>query len=37
MNNNQERAKEFFKKKDADFAYTNNDGTSFRVNAFFKL
>jgi len=37
MNNNQERVKEFFKKKDADFAYTSKDGTSFRVNAFFKL
>lgn len=37
MNSNQERVKEFFKKKDADFAYMADDGTSFRVNAFFKL
>ncbi len=37
MNNNQERVKEFFKKKDADFAYISKDWTSFRVNAFFKL
>jgi len=37
MNENQERVKEFFKKRDADFAYTYDDGTSFRVNAFFKL
>ena len=37
MNNNQERVKEFFRKKDADFAYIWKDGTSFRVNAFFKL
>ena len=37
MNENQERVKEFFKKKDADFAYIADDGTSFRVNAFFKL
>ncbi len=37
MNNNQERAKEFFKKKDADFAFIAEDNTSFRVNAFFRL
>ena len=37
MNNNSERVKEFMKKKDADFAYVSKDGTSFRVNAFFRL
>jgi len=37
MNNDQERVKEFLKNKDADFAYTHESGTSFRVNAFFKL
>jgi Tfp pilus assembly ATPase PilU len=37
MNNNEERVKSFFKKKDADFAYITEDGTSFRVNAFMKL
>lgn len=37
MNNNQERVKEFFRKKDADFAYIFEDWTSFRINAFFKL
>lgn len=37
MNENEERVKEFFKKKDEDFAYITDDGTSFRVNAFFKL
>ena len=37
MNNNSERVKEFMQKKDADFAYISKDGTSFRVNAFFRL
>ncbi len=37
MNNNSERLKEFMQKKDADFAYISKDGTSFRVNAFFRL
>ena len=37
MNHNEERAREFLKTRDADFAYIFEDGTSFRVNAFFKL
>jgi len=37
MNDNQVRAKEFLAKKDADFAYTYKDGTSFRVNAYMKI
>ncbi|MDQ7009601.1 MAG: PilT/PilU family type 4a pilus ATPase [Candidatus Gracilibacteria bacterium] len=37
MNKNEERVKEFMGKKDADFAYIGKDGTSFRVNAFFRL
>jgi len=37
MNNNEERVKEFLKKRDADFAYISDNWTSFRVNTFFKL
>lgn len=37
MNKNEERVKEFMSKKDADFAYIWKNGTSFRVNAFFRL
>lgn len=37
LNDNKEAAKEFFDKRDADFAYIHTDGTPFRVNAFFKL
>lgn len=37
MNNNEERVKEFMKSRDADFAYQHESGTSFRVNAFYKL
>lgn len=36
-NDNKEAAREFLEKKDADFAYVHEDGTPFRVNAFFKL
>lgn len=32
-----EAVKKFLEKKDDDFAYVHSDGTSFRVNAFFKL
>jgi Tfp pilus assembly pilus retraction ATPase PilT len=31
------RLEEFHQKKDIDFAYLSTDGTSFRVNGFFKL
>lgn len=31
------RLEEFFTKKDVDFAFLSKDGTSFRVNGFFKL
>lgn len=31
------RLEEFHTKRDVDFAYMANDGTSFRVNGFFKL
>lgn len=37
LNDNKEAAREFLEKKDIDFAYIHEDGTPFRVNAFFKL
>lgn len=37
LGDNKEAAKEFLEKRDADFAFIHTDGTSFRVNAFFKL
>lgn len=37
LNDNKEAVKDFLEKRDADFAFVHVDGTSFRVNAFFKL
>jgi len=37
LNDNKEAAKEFLDTKDMDFAYVYDDGTPFRINAFFKL
>ncbi|MDD5770177.1 MAG: PilT/PilU family type 4a pilus ATPase [Candidatus Gracilibacteria bacterium] len=37
LSDDKEVAKSFLDKKDTDFAYIHTDGTSFRVNAFFKL
>lgn len=37
FNENSKRLDEFHEKKDIDFAFICSDGTSFRVNGFFKL
>ena len=36
MYNNTARVEAFYKKKDVDFGYFHDDGTPFRINAFFK-
>ncbi len=37
MHDDQERINNFVKNKDVDFAYQHESGTSFRVNAFYKM
>jgi len=37
LQHDEEKLSEFSKEKDMDFAYLHDDGTSFRINAFYKL